>query len=162
MQSESLGLETNLSIQMPMYRNDFYGPGQSAIYLSPRRYFPCTHIPSLLFSTISPPSVFHHFSSTFHFSSLKPPLGNTAISGKRPGMTQTLWKCHLTLRFSRCGCLEGPSNKPTSWAHAWPEAQKLFLLRKCYQNSGQTHTWMHNGSDKGNWEKLCGGGRAEY
>lgn len=48
--------------KMPMYGDDFYGPGLSAIYLSPRRYFPCTHIPSLLFSTISPPSVFHHFS----------------------------------------------------------------------------------------------------
>lgn len=40
--------------------------------------------------------------------------------------------------------------------------RRFSVLQKCYQNSGQTHTWMHNGSDETDWEKLWGGGRAEY
>ena len=60
--------------KMPMHRDHFYRPGLSDIYLSPRTYFPCTHIS---FSSVfhNPSShVFHHFSSTSPFSSLKPLL----------------------------------------------------------------------------------------
>lgn len=48
--------------KMPVYGDDFYGPGLSAIYLSPCRYFPCTFL--LFCFPQASPSVFHYFSST--------------------------------------------------------------------------------------------------
>lgn len=57
----------------------------------------------------------------------------------------------------------GTTNKPTSWADAWPEAQKLFCTAEMSPKLYWTHTWMHNGSDKRNRPgKTVGRGRAEY
>lgn len=129
------------SIQNAVYGDDFYGPGLSAIYLSPWILSLHTHSFSSVFHKLSP-SVFHYFSSTSRFPNLKLPLA-ILQSGKRPDMTHTLWNCHLALRFQEVR-VTGGTNKPTSWADAWPEAQKLFCTaQKCHQKLWQTHTWMH-------------------
>lgn len=104
------------------------------------------HTPSLLFSTNLSPQCFPSFLFHLPFFQFEATTGNNAISGKRPGMTQTLWDCHLTLQFRTCGWLEGPSNKPTSWADARPEAQKLFctaeMLPKLWPDTHMDAQWF--------------------
>ena len=105
------------------------------------------------------PPVFSIISLHLPFSQFEATIGNTAISGKRPGMTHTLWNCHLSLRFRRCGRLEGPSNKPTSWPDAWPEAQKLFctaeMLPKLWPDTHMDAQWLRQKKPTG---KNCGAG----
>ena len=151
------------SSKMPMYGDDFYGPGLSAIYLSPRRYFPCTHIPSRLFSTISPSSVFHHFSP--------PPVFPV---WSYHWQYRNLWKearhdTHFVELSPQPAVQEVRETGGTvKQAHqlAWrmtrgPEAF-LYCRNVTKTLARHTHGCTMVETKETDWEKLWGGGRAEY
>lgn len=129
-------------------RRSFLRPGLSDIYLSPCTYFPCTHIS---FSSVfhNPSShVFHHFSSTSHFSSLKPPLATLqSLDGGQAWQHRSLRQHGIVKpsplpRAREMQNLPSCQSKPTDWRTHDQEHRGFSTPWTCYRNSSQTHKGM--------------------